>query len=106
MNNIFKCTYVYCNIRIVSIFREEKSKYHTLLTEYYSYKRSSQDECRKNDELQHFLNKFTQNQNNLQNGFNACLENFNRLRDKYFNILKMTEIQNQNLDEVIFVCTS
>ncbi|CAH1737113.1 unnamed protein product [Aphis gossypii] len=82
--------------------QEEKCKYHTLLTEYYSYKRSSQDECRKNDELQHFLNKFTQNQNNLQNGFNTCLENFNHLRDKYFNILKMTEIQNQNLDEVIF----
>lgn len=89
-----------------SYFREEKNKYHILLTEYYSYKRSSQAECNKNDELLHFLNKITQNQINLQNGFKTCLENFNYLRDKYFNILKMTEIQNENLDEVIFVCIS
>ncbi|XP_029345787.1 centrosomal protein of 83 kDa-like [Acyrthosiphon pisum] len=81
---------------------EEKNKYHILLTEYYSYKRSSQVECNKHDELLHFLNKFTQKQINLQNGFKTCLENFNDLRDKYFNILKMTEIQNQNLNEVIF----
>ncbi|XP_025205735.1 LOW QUALITY PROTEIN: early endosome antigen 1-like [Melanaphis sacchari] len=81
---------------------EEKNKYHILLTEYYSYKRSSQNECHKYDELMYYLNKCTQNQNNLQNGFNTCLENFNHLRDKYFNILKMTEIQNQNLKEVIF----
>ncbi|KAL4090962.1 hypothetical protein QTP88_025714 [Uroleucon formosanum] len=82
--------------------QEEKNKYHILLTEYYSYKRCSQVECNKNDELLHSLNKFNQNQTNLQNGFKTCLENFNYLRDKYFNILKMTEIQNQNLNEEIF----
>jgi len=87
-------------------FREEKNKYHILLTECYSYKRSLQVECHKNDELLHYLNKCTQNQMNLQNGYKTCLENFNYLRDKYFNILKMTELQNRNIDEVMFVCIS
>ncbi|XP_060851664.1 coiled-coil domain-containing protein 40-like [Rhopalosiphum padi] len=79
--------------------KEEKNKYHILLTEYYSYKRSLKNECQQNEKLLNYLNKFTQNQNNLQKGFNTCLENFNNLRDKYFNLLKMTEIENQNLDE-------
>jgi len=96
----------YYNISICLFFRDEKNKYHILLTEYHSYKRSSQVECHKNEELLHFFNKFTQNHINTQNEFKTCLENFNYLKDKYFNILKMTEIQNKNLDEVIIVCIS
>lgn len=97
--------YIYISIKLYKFFREVKNKYHTLLMEANSYKRSAQEQFHKNNDLQKLLYKLKENQNNLQNSLKTCLEKFNYLKDEYSKLIQITEFQNQNLDQVIFVCT-
>lgn len=85
-------------------FREAQNKYHTLLIEANSYKRSAQDEFHKNYDLHNLLSKLKREQNNLQNNFEMCLKKFNDLKDEFSKLIQITEFQHQNLNQVIIVC--
>lgn len=69
-----------------------------------SYKRSAQEELKRNDDLLNFLKKLKQEQTNLQNSLKTYLDKLNYLKDEYSKLNQMTEFQNQNLDQVLFVC--
>lgn len=69
-----------------------------------SYKRSAQEELKRNDDLLNFLKKIKQEQTNLQNSLKTYLDKLNYLKDEYSKLNQMTEFQNQNLDQVLFVC--
>lgn len=69
-----------------------------------SYKRSVHEEFLKNEDIKHLLNKLEREQSSLQNTLKTCLDKFNSLKDKYSKLIQMTEFQNQNLDQILFVC--
>lgn len=69
-----------------------------------SYKRSVQEESRKNDELINLLNKLKQEQFNSQNSFQSYLDKFNNFKDEYAKSVQIAEFQQKNLDQVLFVC--
>lgn len=85
-------------------FREAKNKYHTLLMEANSYKRSTQEEFYKNNDLLNIIHKLKREQKNNQNSFKTYLDKFSYLKNEYSKLLQITEFQNQNLDQVISVC--
>ncbi|XP_029345813.1 coiled-coil domain-containing protein 40-like [Acyrthosiphon pisum] len=89
-----------CFLRTKNDFQEAKNKYHTLLMEANSYKRSAQDEFHKNKDLFNYLNKLKREQNNIQNNFKTCLDKFNGLKEEYSKLIQITEFQHQNLDQV------
>lgn len=69
-----------------------------------SYKRSAQEELKRNNDLLNFLKKSKQEQTNIQNNFKTCLDKLNYLKEEYSKLIQMTEFQNQNLDQIVFVC--
>jgi hypothetical protein len=69
-----------------------------------SFKHSVLEELHKNNDLLSFLNKYKQENNNLQNNFKINLDKFNCLKDEYSKIIQITEFQNFNLNQVILVC--
>ncbi|KAE9542832.1 hypothetical protein AGLY_002743 [Aphis glycines] len=89
-----------CFMRTKDDFQEAKNKYHTLLMEANSYKRSAKEEFHKNKDLLNYLNKLKREQNNLQNNFKTSLDKFNCLKEEYSKLLQMTEFQHQNLDQI------
>eukprot|EP00102_Acyrthosiphon_pisum_P020925 XP_016658135.1 PREDICTED: coiled-coil domain-containing protein 40 [Acyrthosiphon pisum] len=88
---------------LISIQQQAKNKYHTLLMEANSYKRSAQDEFHKNKDLFNYLNKLKREQNNIQNNFKTCLDKFNGLKEEYSKLIQITEFQHQNLDQVTLI---
>lgn len=88
---------------ILCIFREAKDKYHILLMESNSYKRSAQNEFRKHNDFLNFLSKLKREQDNFKKNFEIYLDKFNSLNDEYSKLIQMTEFQHQNLDQVILV---
>ncbi|XP_026805557.1 uncharacterized protein LOC113548720 [Rhopalosiphum maidis] len=89
-----------CFLRTKNDLQEAKNKYHTLLMEANSYKRSAKEEFRKNKDLFNYLNKLKREQNNLQNSFKTCLDKLNCLKEEYSKLIQMTEFQQQNLDQI------
>lgn len=88
----------------MDFFREAQNKYHTLLMEANSYKRSVQDEFHKNYDLHNSSSKLKREQNNVQNCFKVCFNKFNGLKDEFSKLVQITEFQHQNLNQVIIVC--
>lgn len=88
----------------LAFFREAQNKYHALLIEANSYKRSAHDEFHKNYDLHNLLNKLKREQNNLQSSFNICLNKFSGFKDEFSKLVQITEFQHQNLNQVIIVC--
>lgn len=70
-----------------------------------SYKRSTQQEFQKNNDLIKLLYKLKQDQNNLQNKLKTCLDKLICMKDDYSKLIQITQFQHQNLNQVIFVCT-
>lgn len=107
-NNLYIILYtfifIYKNISHSICFREAKNKYHTLLIEANSYKRSAYEETQKNYEFLDLLNKLKQEKNNLENSFKASLDKFSYLKDEHSKLIQITEFQLKNLDQVLFVC--
>ncbi|XP_025204479.1 coiled-coil domain-containing protein 40-like [Melanaphis sacchari] len=92
-----------CFLKTKNDLQEAKNKYHTLLMEDNSYKRSVKEEFHKNKDLFNYLNKLKLEQNNLQNNFKTCLNKFNCLKEEYSKLIQMTEFQHQNLDQITSV---
>ncbi|XP_050424677.1 putative leucine-rich repeat-containing protein DDB_G0290503 [Adelges cooleyi] len=86
--------------KIKNDLQEAKNRYKTILLEANSYKRSAQEEIKKNEDFTTKLNKLKREQSGLQQNLNNCLNKLNKLRDEHSELLQIIKFQNINLNDL------
>ncbi|XP_050520950.1 coiled-coil domain-containing protein 40-like [Daktulosphaira vitifoliae] len=87
--------------KIKNDLQEAKNQNLILIMEANSYKKSSQNEFKKNEDLISNLNKLKQEQINMQQNYNNHTNQLNNLSDEHSKLLQMLEFQSQNLSELL-----
>lgn len=84
-------------------FRDTKHKYHVILAESVSYKRSVDEESKKNNALSAMLNKLKRERDSLQYSFRIYFDKIAAATDKRFQSLSIIELQERDLERVALV---